>query len=180
MELIGNVICLSAFIITYLLSNIYLATWVLIGCSLALLVLYKFTIGISNKHYIVTASICALGGLTLWFQNDLFIKIKPTLVFCTLSVTMAISHYGYQKSWSTPLLQPTLPDLPEHLFDLIDKIMILFYAIIGLINLIVAFYCTTHMWMLFKTVGILSINLSFFALMFTYLQYKEKQALKPN
>lgn len=176
MEIIGNFFCLTAFILTYFYSDIYTATYVLMFCSVLLLLGLKMTTGIEKKHYLVTASILFLGGLTIWFQNELFIKIKPTLVFIALATTLSISRFGYNKSWCAPLLRPQFPALPESYFVTTDHLAIAFYTTIALLNLVIAFFFSTHVWVAFKTVGILVMNTLFFSLLFVYLQQKEKLA----
>lgn len=173
MELIGNIICIAVFVITYFLSDIYTATWALIVCTLLILMMHILNMSAEKKHYTLTAAIFVLGGMTLWFKNDLFIKTKPTIVFWALGLSLAASHFIYQKSWSKPLLQPSLPNLPESCFDTADKWVMMFYAGIGALNLFIAFNFSTDTWILFKTAGILCLNALFFSMLFLYMQHKE-------
>lgn len=83
---------LVVFFITYLLSNLYVATAAVMAATVAALALSYFLSRKLPKLPLVTAPILlVLGGLTLYLEDDTFIKIRPTLVNALFSITLLAS-----------------------------------------------------------------------------------------
>ena len=69
------------FFIAYKLFDIYVATGVAIAATFAqIAVAWIKTRTVAPMQLVTLAGILVFGGLTLWLQNDTFIKMKPTIV----------------------------------------------------------------------------------------------------
>ncbi len=68
--------------LAYFIYGLLPATAVLIGASLFALLVSKIALNHIGLMPVVTASIAVLfGGMTLWFQDTTFIKMKPTIIY---------------------------------------------------------------------------------------------------
>lgn len=83
---------LVVFFVTYLLAGLYAATAAVMAATVAALVLSYILSRKLPKLPLVTAPILlVLGGLTLYLEDDTFIKIRPTLVNALFSITLLAS-----------------------------------------------------------------------------------------
>ncbi len=83
---------LVVFFITYLLADLYTATAAVMAATVAALAVSYILSRKLPKLPLVTAPILlVLGGLTLYLEDDTFIKIRPTLVNTLFSITLLAS-----------------------------------------------------------------------------------------
>lgn len=103
--------------------------------------------------------ILVFGGLTVFLHNEMFIKWKPTILYWIFG---SILLYGIVtgKNFMTMLLKKQLA-LPEECWDATQKIWCVFFALVGLVNLAVAYLCSTDTWVNFKMFGLLGITFVF-------------------
>src|SRR6202012_3788035 len=74
---------LALFFLAYWKFKIFVATGVMVVAVLVALVVSYVKLGRLPLMPMVTAVIVVIfGGLTLYFQNETFIKIKPTVLYC--------------------------------------------------------------------------------------------------
>lgn len=103
--------------------------------------------------------ILVFGGLTVFLHNEMFIKWKPTILYWIFGLILL---YGIVtgKNFMTMLLKKQLA-LPEECWDATQKIWCVFFALVGLVNLAVAYLCSTDTWVNFKMFGLLGITFVF-------------------
>ena len=103
--------------------------------------------------------ILVFGTLTIALHNEMFIKWKPTILYWIFG---AILLYGIAtgKNFMTMLLKKQLT-LPKECWDATQKIWCVFFAFVGLVNLAVAYLCSTDTWVNFKMFGLLGITFVF-------------------
>ena len=161
MSLIPSIISLMSFAITYLLSDIFTATTVLMLTSfitsLIFSLYYKKSLTYKEAGYLTVILIG--GGCTLWFKNELFLKLKPTVIFFSFAIYMLISNY-YKHPVVKSVLEPSLA-LSDEDYQFIENSTIFFYIFLGVLNLIISLTCSTKYWMLFKIPGIILLNILF-------------------
>ncbi len=151
---------LVAFFITNSRFGIYPATGVLMVCVVAALIASR----ILMKHWpvmpIVTAvAVLFFGALTLYFSDELFIKLKPTIVN-TIFGTILLGALAFGK--------PLLPILLDSVMRLTDegwrKLTLrwgFFFFLLAILNEIVWRTQTTDFWVMFKTFGIMPLTIVF-------------------
>jgi intracellular septation protein len=118
---------------------------------------------------VVTAVVVAVfGGLTLWLQDETFIKMKPTIVN---AIFAAILGFGLLqgRSYLRYLIGEAMP-LTERGWMLFTRNWVVFFVICAALNEIVWRTQTTEFWVSFKTFFYLPFTFVFIALHWPFLQ----------
>ena len=145
-------------------QGIYLATKTIIVASLIQVSLYWVIFRRFEKLHVITLIVVLIfGSLTLYLQDERFIKWKPTVVLWVIAVGAFAGQFLGKKNLFRGMIQMadnnlTLPDTVWHRLNLS---LIVFYILLGGLNLYVAFSFTTELWVKFKTFGIVGMNLIF-------------------
>jgi intracellular septation protein len=103
--------------------------------------------------------VLAFGGLTLYLQDDIFIKLKPTIVY-TMFATLLIGGLFAQKPVLALLFGPVFNLTPEGWHKLTIRWAIFFVAM-ALLNEFVWRNFSTDTWVSFKAFGFLPITFVF-------------------
>jgi len=111
-------------------------------------------------HLITFVMVSVLGGATLLFRNEMFIKWKPTAVYWILGVVFAASQKLSKKNLVQKMLEKTL-SLPSKAWPILNTSWYLFFFLMGALNLIVVYWFDTDMWVNFKLFGTLVLTLLF-------------------
>ena len=99
------------------------------------------------------------GGLTIYFDNDIFFKMKPTII----NLLFAAILYGgvvFKKSLLKYLLGATL-QLKEKGWKILTQRWIGFFIALAILNEIIWRTQSTDLWVSFKVFGILPITFIF-------------------
>jgi intracellular septation protein len=111
---------------------------------------------------VVTAAIVLVfGGLTLWLNDERFIKMKPTIV----QAIFAIVLFG-GLLLKKPLLKPLLGSawqLTDRGWNILTFRFAMFFAAMAVLNEIVWRSVSTDIWVNFKIFGILALTFVFTA-----------------
>jgi len=143
------------------MAPILLATVVVIVATVAQIVWVHFRHGKVDKMLWVSLVLVAFfGGLTLAFQNEAFIKWKPTILYWVFASSMAFSAYVLKKNAIKAMLGEQLT-LPEPVWARVNLSWIAFFLTMGALNLFVAFNFSTDTWVNFKLFGGMGLMLVF-------------------
>ena len=144
---------LIAFFATYYFSkNIFLATLVCIIASWVQVILYKlFYKKIGKNTWISCALITIFGGLTIALHNKTFVMLKPTVLYWIFGVSLFISG-KMGKNGIKILLKDQLV-LPEKTWRQINLLWVIFFLLMGVLNLVIAFHFSEYVWVKFKVFG---------------------------
>jgi intracellular septation protein len=104
--------------------------------------------------------VVVLGGLTVWFHSETFIKWKPTALYWTLALALAVSQLVFGKNLLRVLLGAQL-QLPVAVWQRLNWAWVTFFALMGVLNLWVAYSFSTAAWVNFKLFGALGLMLAF-------------------
>ena len=151
---------LLVFFIAYKIGGLMPATLALIITTLVALTLGYWTTRRLALMPLVTAVIVTIfGGLTLWSKNDIFIKMKPTIV----QAIFAIILFG-----GLILKKPTLQFVLGEALRLTDSgwrqltlRFALFFTAMAILNEIVWRNVAEAIWIDFKVFGILGLTMLF-------------------
>ena len=106
---------LAAFFLTYLLYGLMAATAVVVVASIAALgAAWAIERRVPLIPLVTAAVVAVFGGLTLWLQDETFIKMKPTIVQA-LFAAILLGGLGFGRPLLKPLLgamMPPMSDLP--------------------------------------------------------------------
>ena len=161
MQLLVDYIPLVVFILAYFYKDIFFATGMLMAVMPVVLMLQWLMTKKINKIYAAsTALVLILGGATLFFRNPTFLYWKPTV----LNWLIAIVFLGSQWIGEKPIVQRMLDNAAELSPDQwvrLNQIWVVFFSIVGGINLYVAYNFSEAFWVKFKLFGMLGLTLVF-------------------
>ncbi|GJL72783.1 MAG: putative intracellular septation protein A [Nitrosomonas sp.] len=106
------------------------------------------------------AIIVLLGGATLIFQNESFIKWKPTVLYWLFAAVLWLSLAFFQKNLIEALLAKQIV-LPATVWLKLNMSWIVFFILMGGINIHVAFNYSVDTWVNFKLFGSIGLMLIF-------------------
>lgn len=150
-------------------ESIYFATKVLIAATaLQLAASWLITRRVERQYLIILVVVVVLGAATLLLQDERFIKWKPTIVFWIFSVICLASEFIGSKNIARRFLG-SMFDAPDIIWFRVNLSFILFFLVLGLINLFVAYNFDTETWAFFKVFGFMGINFIFILALVLYL-----------
>lgn len=100
--------------------------------------------------------ITVFGSLTIYFHDDTFIKWKPTIIYWVFAVAMCVAQFGFRKNLMRQAMETQIK-LPEDVWKRVGLSWMIFFFVLGIINLIAAFVVfkgNTSAWVSFKAFGI--------------------------
>ena len=98
------------------------------------------------------AIIVVFGGATLALHDETFIKWKPTVLYWLFALVLAGSQLVFRRNLIRLMLGAQL-QLPEPVWAKLNWSWAGFFAIMGAVNLFVAFNYNTDQWVNFKLFG---------------------------
>ena len=112
--------------------------------------------------------ILIFGGLTIYFDNEVFFKMKPTII----NIIFAIILYAGEviKKPLLKLLLGSALKLSEEGWSILTKRWIAFFIALGILNEIIWRTQSTDIWVNFKVFGILPITFLFTLSQFSLLK----------
>lgn len=110
--------------------------------------------------WVSLALVVVLGGATIYLHNENFIKFKPTLLYWLMGSSLLVGQLFFKKNGIQALLG-TQMDLPAQVWRTVNISWIVFFAVMGVLNLWVAFTFSTSTWVNFKLFGSMGLMLVF-------------------
>jgi intracellular septation protein len=104
--------------------------------------------------------VVALGGATIYFQSETFIKWKPSALYWVMGLALWLTPLLGGKNLLKVLLGEQLR-LPERIWRRLNVAWIVVFALMGVVNLWVAYRFSTDAWVNFKLFGTLGLTLLF-------------------
>jgi len=110
--------------------------------------------------WISLAIVVVFGGATLWFHNDVFIKWKPTVLYWASAAALGIGQWGFERNFIRKMMGAEI-NLPDPVWLRLLMAWMGFFALMGCVNLAVAFTQPTEVWVNFKLFGSMGLMLVF-------------------
>lgn len=169
MRLLFDFLPIVAFFLVYKFFGIYIATLAAILISLFQVMSYWLKHrSLPSIQLISLVLILLFGGSTLFFHNELFIKWKPTALYWLLACAALISQYFGKKPLIQHLLETNIT-LPTQIWSVLNRNWVIFFMLMGGVNLWVAYSFDTNTWVNFKLFGFLGITFLFILIQAIYL-----------
>jgi intracellular septation protein len=153
------------FFITFKLYGIYTATVVGIATTFIQVIFTRFYSKKWDKKQLFTLSVFLIfGGLTLYFHNPIFVKWKPTIIFWIFSLIILGSHLFTKKTLAQQMMEPALEgkgNIPVSVWQRLNIGWGVFFFLLGVINLYIAYQFSNEAWVNFKFYGITGALLVF-------------------
>ena len=143
------------------LVPIMLATFAVIIGSIIQIIWAKFHYKkVGNTLWLSALLVVVLGGLTLYFQNDAFIKWKPTVLYWTFAAVLIGANLFAKKNIIKTMMGKEIA-LPEPIWNKLNLAWAIFFASLGVLNLYVAFHYSIDIWASFKLFGTMGLMFLF-------------------
>lgn len=151
------------------IAPMLLATLTAIGVT-AVQIAWKLARGqkVDTMLWVSLAVVAVFGGATVWFQNETFIKWKPSVLYWLMGGALALTQLLTGRSLLRTLLGEQLT-LPDPVWRRLTLMWVAFFAFMGLANLFVAYQFSTEIWVDFKLFGGIGLMLLFTLVQGLYL-----------
>jgi intracellular septation protein len=152
---------LAVFFASYVTLGLMAATAALIAASLIALSLAWFLERRVPLVPLVTAAIVVVfGGLTLWLQDETFIKMKPTIVQALFAAILPVG-LAFGRPLLKPLIGPMLPPMSDRAWRQFTGRYALFFVAMAALNELVWRTQSTDLWVTFKVFGLPALTILF-------------------
>lgn len=163
-----------AFFATYVITddiNIAMIV-IMVAISLQVAVTWLVKRTVSRMLLMSAALIIVFGGISLYLDNPIFFKWKPTVLYWVFAVVLIASHFIGEH----PIIRRMMQSVSEGSFQLPDRVWIqlnlawaVFFTFAGLTNIFVAYRYDEATWVNFKMFGLLGMTLGFLVLQSVWL-----------
>lgn len=160
--------------------DIMLATWGIIAAStlqvtLGLLVWRR----VERMHLAVFVITLIFGGLTLFLNNDIFIKWRPTIISWVLGGALLLGQFLRERNLLQRLCETLMRSAMGFVIQLsrrdwtrLNVAFISYFLFIGLLNIFIAYRYSTDFWVNFKLFGFTALQLVFYAVIFAWVWHR--------
>jgi len=150
MNALIDLLPLALFLAVLKLVDIYAATVVLMVSCVALVAYHWVLARKPPKMHLVTAVLaCVFGGMTLYFRNPEFIKLKFSVVYLLFAAAMLSSHFFGDKVLIQRIPQDALK-LPDAVWRRMSLAWIGYFAVLAAVNWYIAENFSEKAWGNFK------------------------------
>lgn len=110
--------------------------------------------------WVSTALVLVFGGLTLYLDDALFIKVKPTVIYC-LFATILLTGLWRERLFLKTVMGAAFPPIHDAGWRILTRNWSLFFLSMAGLNELVWRSLSTDSWVAFKTFGAIPIILVF-------------------
>jgi len=175
MKLLFDLFPIILFFLAYKLGDIYWATGIAILATLGQILWLKLRAKtIETTHWLSLGVIVVFGGMTLLFRDETFIKWKPTVLYAAFALALLLTPLLTGKQPMKALMGSQLT-LPESVWRQLNWMWLVFFVVMGLANLFVAYTFSLDIWVNFKLFGSLGLTVVFVILQGLWLSRHIKQ-----
>lgn len=140
---------------------VLLATLVVMVATLAQVAILKLLRKkVDLMLWVSLVLVMTLGALTVWFHSKTFIMWKPTGVYWAMALAFWCSQAFFGKNLIQSMLGGEL-DLPAQAWTMLNRAWIVFFGLMGVLNLYVAYNFSESTWVSFKAYGSTGLILLF-------------------
>jgi intracellular septation protein len=100
------------------------------------------------------------GGATIYFHNEVFIKWKPTILYWCFGIGLLVSQTLLNKNLIRSMMEEQLK-LPDPVWQRLSLAWVVFFVLMGVLNLYIAFNFATATWVNFKLFGGMGLMFAF-------------------
>ncbi len=142
-------------------APVLLATLVVIVATMAQVLWLKVRgKRVDTMLWVSLGLVVVLGGATIYFRNEHFIKWKPTLLYWAMGIAFWLSPILFGKNLLRALLGAQF-EAPAFVWRNLNFAWIAFFSAMGLANLWVAFSFSLDTWVSYKLFGGIGLLLAF-------------------
>jgi intracellular septation protein len=145
---------------------------IMVAISLQVLITWLVKRTVSRMLLSSAALVIVFGGISLYLDNPIFFKWKPTVLYWIFAMLFIGSHY-FGKN---PIVKRMMQSVSEEDFDLPGKVWVQlnfawagYFLFAGMANIYVAYNYAEATWVNFKMFGLLGMTLVFLILQAMWL-----------
>ncbi|MEX8519255.1 MAG: septation protein A [Leptothrix sp. (in: b-proteobacteria)] len=142
-------------------APVLLATVVVVVATLAQVLFLKLRgKKVDTMLWVSLVLVTVLGGATIYFHSDTFIKWKPSVLYWVMAMGFLLSPIVAGKNLLKTMLGEQM-ELPEPIWQRLNLAWVGFFMLMGVLNLWVAYNFSTSTWVNFKLFGGMGLMLVF-------------------
>lgn len=163
MKLLFDLLPVVLFFIAYKVTDIYVATAVVIAATIGQVAFMWFKHRKVDKMLWVSLGLVVVfGSATLILHDENFIKLKLTIFYWLFAIVLLGASLFMGKNLIRSLLTAQAEiNMPDSVWRLLNTMWILFFAFMGGLNLFIAQNFPTDIWVDFKLFGSFGLMLVF-------------------
>jgi intracellular septation protein len=128
----------------------------------ATLALWRLTGRVSPMQIVTLVVVVVFGGLTIWFNDERFFKMKPTIIYALFAAALA---FGLMRGRSyLQLVMDEVVPMRHEGWMILTRRLALFFAALAIANEVVWRNFSEATWVSFKTFGLSALVFAFFVL----------------
>lgn len=181
MKILFDIFPVLLFFVVFKMFGVYPATAAAIVATILQVAWVKWKHGkVDTTLWVSLGIIVVFGGATLLLHNENFIKWKPTALYWFFAIAILFSRAFLDKNIMHMLLHGKI-DLPSQVWQRLNYAWSAFFAVLGCLNLYVAFNFSMDTWVDFKLFGTTGMMLVFILLQAAFLSkhMKDEHQDKP-
>jgi intracellular septation protein len=164
MKFLFDIFPVILFFAAFKLYDIYIATAVAMAATVIQIGwVWMRHRKVDNMLWVSLVVILVFGGATLALQDETFIKWKPTVLYWLFAGALLVAAAGFKKNLIRSMLEQQV-SMPDPVWNRLLASWILFFAAMGIINIVVAYSFSTDAWVNFKLFGGIGLMLVFVVL----------------
>jgi len=132
---------------------------VIVATLISIVALYIKEKKVSTMMLVSAVILIVFGGLSIFLKNDIFFKMKPTIINALFAIILIGSTF-FNKPVLKMLLNSSMK-LTDQGWSLMNKMWSGFFIFLALLNEVVWRTQTTDIWVNFKVFGIMGITIVF-------------------
>jgi intracellular septation protein len=180
MKLLFDLFPVILFFVTFKFAGVFTATAVAIAATFVQVGWVKYRHGkVDTMLWVSLGIISVFGGATLLLHDETFIKWKPTVLYWFFAVALLLAPVLFKKNLMRALLQEKIA-LPAPAWSQLNLAWSAFFAVLGVVNLYVAFNYSTDAWVNFKLFGATGMMFAFVLLQSLWLSKYVEEDKKNN
>ena len=165
MKFLFDLFPIILFFIAFKAFDIYVATAVVIVATMGQIAfVWHRHRKVDTMLWVSLGLVVVFGGATLLLHDETFIKWKPTVLYWLFSLVLFAAAQFFGKNLIRAMLSKAEMNLPEPLWGRLNLAWVVFFALMGALNLWVAFNFSTDTWVSFKLFGSMGLMLVFIIL----------------
>ncbi|MBU1424825.1 MAG: septation protein A [Gammaproteobacteria bacterium] len=180
MKLLFDLFPVILFFVTFKFAGVFTATAVAIGATFVQVGWVKYRHGkVDTMLWVSLGIISVFGGATLLLHDETFIKWKPTVLYWFFSAALLLAPVLFKKNLMRALLQEKIA-LPDPAWSQLNLAWSAFFAVLGVVNVYVAYNFSTDAWVNFKLFGATGMMFVFVLLQSLWLSKYVEEDKKEN
>ncbi len=157
------------FFIAFKFYDIYVATAVVMMATIIQVAFIWFRYRkVETMMWVTLGLVMVMGGATLYFQDDLFIKWKFSVIEWLFGSVFLVSQFVGKKPFIERMMSANMT-LPDVIWRRLNLLWASFFMSVGFLNVYVMYNFSTEDWVYFKTFIAPGLMVAFIVLQMVYL-----------